>query len=235
MDADSEFDEASENGLGEVDLESSTGSFISKRLSQSRDSAEHPLLSRVLSASSYGRDRRPGSRLNQKVYIASEDLTAVFAGFSTSMGGFAIYMVMCIVTGGLAYLLFRWLPRWRVKLTGKASPLAKCQWIAIEVSKARALSIPVKSRPFLTPGRTNGISFPFRILEASPTGGHFPRSLWSLWVTSTTRIATQQSHRCDLSTTDTYAFAITQLRINSVQSAAGRTLHGLMPESCERV
>lgn len=141
MDADSEVDEASENGLGEVDLESSRGSFISKRLSQSRDSAEHPLLSRALSASSYGRDRRPGSRLNQKVYIASEDLTAVFAGFSTSMSGFAIYMAMCIVTGGFAYLLFRWLPRWRVKLIGKATPLAKCQWIATEVSKARALSM----------------------------------------------------------------------------------------------
>lgn len=141
MEIDSDVDEASEDGLGEVDLESSRGSFISKRLSQSRDSAEHPLLSRILSAGSYGRDRRPGSRLNQKVYIASEDLTAVFAGFSTSMSGFAIYVALCILTGGFAYLLFRWLPRWRIRLIGKATPLGKCQWIAIEVSEAGAFSL----------------------------------------------------------------------------------------------
>lgn len=118
------------------DIESRRSSFVSKRLSQSRESFEQPLLSRYVSSSSYGRDRRSGSRLNQKVYIASEDLTAVFAGFSTSVGGFVLYMALCVMTGGLAYLLFRWLPRWRVKLVGKATPLAKCQWIAIEVRKA---------------------------------------------------------------------------------------------------
>ncbi|KAJ5641572.1 hypothetical protein N7490_005572 [Penicillium lividum] len=131
-DLSSGFEGESADGLPEADVESNRGSFVSKRLSQSRDSVEQPLLSRYLSASSYGRDRRSGSRLNQKVYIASEDLTAVFAGFSTSTGGFALYVALCILTGGLAYLLFRWLPRWRVRLIGKAAPLGKCQWIAIE-------------------------------------------------------------------------------------------------------
>lgn len=132
-DMSSGFEEESADGLAEADVESSRSSFISKRHSQSRDSVEQPLLSRYISASSYGRDRRSGSRLNQKVYIASEDLTAVFAGFSTSAGGFALYIALCILTGGFAYLLLRWLPRWRVRLTGKAAPLGKCQWIAIEV------------------------------------------------------------------------------------------------------
>lgn len=130
----SDPEDFSGNGiLTEEDIESRRSSFVSKRLSQSRESVEQPLLSRHLSASSYGRDRRAGSRLNQKVYLASEDLTAVFAGFSTSGWGFALYIALCLFTGGLAYLLFRWLPRWRVKLVGKAAPLAKCQWIAIEV------------------------------------------------------------------------------------------------------
>ncbi|KAJ5888886.1 hypothetical protein N7495_008927 [Penicillium taxi] len=134
-DVDSEVEDLSDDGIdrfSNADIESSRGSFVSKRLSHSRDSAEHPLLSRYLSASSYGRDRKSGSRLNQKVYIASEDLTTVFAGFSTSTGGFTIYLALCILTGGFAYLLFRWLPRWRVRLIGKATPLAKCQWMAIE-------------------------------------------------------------------------------------------------------
>ena len=131
VDVGSDIEVASPDGLDGADLESHRDSFVSKRLS--RDSVEHPLLSRFFSASSYGRDRRTGGRLNQKVYIASEDLTAVFAGFSTSPGGYAIYLTLCLLTGGLAYLLFRWLPRWRVRLIGKATQLGKCQWIAIEV------------------------------------------------------------------------------------------------------
>jgi cation-transporting ATPase 13A3/4/5 len=129
----SEIDEESVHAMGDADLESARGSFVSKRLSVSRDSTEHPLLSRYMSASSYGRDRRSGNRLNQKVYIASEDLTAVFAGFSTSVGGFTLYVALCILTGGFAYLVFRWLPRWRVRLIGKPTPIGKCQWVAIEV------------------------------------------------------------------------------------------------------
>ncbi|KAJ5220798.1 cation-transporting ATPase [Penicillium citrinum] len=130
IDEGSDGEQSFMNGVEEPDLESHRGSFISKRLS--RDSAEHPLLSRILSASSYGRDRRTGSRLNQKVYIASEDLTAVFAGFSTSPAGYALYIAVCILTGGLAYLVLRWFPRWRVRMIGKATPLGKCEWVAIE-------------------------------------------------------------------------------------------------------
>ncbi|KAJ5736601.1 uncharacterized protein N7483_001726 [Penicillium malachiteum] len=129
---DSAIDDESIDGLTEAEVESRRASFVSKRLSHSRDSAEHPLLSRYLSASSYDRDRRSGSRLNQKVYITSEDLTVVFAGFSTSAWGFSLYIALCILTGGFAYLLFRWLPRWRVKLIGKAAPIGRCQWIAVE-------------------------------------------------------------------------------------------------------
>ena len=104
---------------------SAEGPLCPKRLSVSRDSIEHPLLSRYMSASSYGRDRRSGNRLNQKVYIASEDLTAVFAGFSTSVGGFTLYVALCILTGGFAYLILRWLPRWRVRLIGRPTPHRK--------------------------------------------------------------------------------------------------------------
>ncbi|KAJ5610075.1 hypothetical protein N7510_006794 [Penicillium lagena] len=101
VDMASEAEDMSVDGFGDADLESARSSFVSKRLSQSRDSVEHPLLSRHLSASSYGRDRRTGARLNQKIYITSEDLTAVFAGFSTSVTGFALYVALCILTGGL--------------------------------------------------------------------------------------------------------------------------------------
>lgn len=109
-------------------------SMVSKRTSRSRDSIEHPLLSRYHSTGSYARDRKVGSRLNQRIYIESEDLTAVISGFSTSVAGFVVYLFLSISTFGFAYLLFRWLPKWRIRLIGKPSPFRRCQWVAIEVS-----------------------------------------------------------------------------------------------------
>ena len=211
VDMDSDAEESSVNGFGAADVESNRGSFVSKRLSQSRDSAEPPLLSRYISAGSYGHDRRPGSRLNQKVYIASEDLTVVFAGFSSSMGGFALYLALCILTGGFAYLLFRWLPRWRVKLIGKATPLGKCQWIAIEVRRLPPGRI---WRPYLTRYRINGINSPFTKWAVSPTGDHCPRSLSTPQAIYMTKIVTQRFHACGFLIIDICGSSIIRWKIS---------------------
>ena len=95
-----------------------------------------PLLSRHESARSLLSRKRAGGRVNQKVYIVTEDLTAVITGFSTSTVGFAIYIALCVLSLGVAYLVFRWMPKWRLKLVGVPTPLRECQWVAIEVSRA---------------------------------------------------------------------------------------------------
>jgi len=99
----------------------------------SRLSVEDPLLDRRDStktdASVYGR----GGRSTQKIYIVSEDLTVVFAGFSTSHIGLAAYSLICLTSLGLGYLLLRWLPRWKVWLIGSQTPLRECSWVVIEV------------------------------------------------------------------------------------------------------
>jgi cation-transporting ATPase 13A2 len=101
--------------------------------SRSRKSVDRPLLRRHSSAGSAGSgtDWR-GRRSNQKIYIMTEDLTIVVAGFKTSPIGFAVYVVLCTITFGLAWLLFRWLPRWQVAITGKSTPLKECDWVVIE-------------------------------------------------------------------------------------------------------
>lgn len=109
----------------------------SRRSRRSRASTEDPLLKRHDSSGSgvSGMSaRHAGDRATQKLYIQSEDLTIVIAGFKTSILGFSTYTTLCIVTCGLAYLLFRWLPRWRVKLVGAPIPLHSCDWVVIEVS-----------------------------------------------------------------------------------------------------
>ncbi|KAK2871562.1 hypothetical protein FQN49_003053, partial [Arthroderma sp. PD_2] len=98
----------------------------------SHDSAEDPLLWRRASSTDHPRGKSPDGIVSQKIYIASEDLTAAIAGFTTSVAGMTTYLAICIFTCGLGYLLFRWVPRWRVSLIGTPTPLYKCQWVAIE-------------------------------------------------------------------------------------------------------
>ncbi|KAF2715019.1 P-type ATPase-like protein [Pleomassaria siparia CBS 279.74] len=99
----------------------------------SRRSVDRPLLRRYSIASSAGSgDGGKGWRTNQKIYILTEDLTIVVAGFKTSSVGFSLYVLLCTCTAGLAWLLFRWLPRWRVALTGRATPINDCDWVVVE-------------------------------------------------------------------------------------------------------
>ncbi|KAH0563179.1 hypothetical protein GP486_002255 [Trichoglossum hirsutum] len=119
----------------EIDLESGVQPRSRRKSSAfSRSSVEDPLLVRQDSvrtdASTYGHS----GRISQRIYILTEDLTVVATGFTTSTAGFTIYLLICSLTLGLGYLLFRWLPRWRIRLVGSPTPLRDCTWVAIEVS-----------------------------------------------------------------------------------------------------
>lgn len=98
----------------------------------SRSSVRDRLL-RNDSARTEGSYFEHGSRTSQKIYIATEDLTIVVAGFRTSNLGNALYITICVLTVGLGYLLLRWLPRWYVRLVGIATPLSTCRWVVVEV------------------------------------------------------------------------------------------------------
>ena len=96
-------------------------------------SVDNPLLHRHDSTrtdiSSVGR----GGRRTQRIYVTTEDLTIVVAGFSSRPVGLAAYIVLCVLSLGLAYLLLRWLPRWRVRLIGLPTSLQYCTWVVVEV------------------------------------------------------------------------------------------------------
>jgi cation-transporting P-type ATPase 13A2 len=138
-------EEAVEDDSDEVDMldepddhrDLEAGSINSKRRKfsdRSRQSADQPLLKRTDSTKSDTRALEAGGNFSQKLYIITEDLTIVVAGFSTSTIGFAAYVAICVCTLGLAYLLLRWMPKWRTKLIGSPSPLKACSWVVIEVS-----------------------------------------------------------------------------------------------------
>ena len=71
--------------------------------------------------------------MTQKLYIITEDLTIVVAGYTTSRVGSLIMMIMSVMTFGVGYLILRWVPRWRIGLIGKSTPLASCDWMVVEV------------------------------------------------------------------------------------------------------
>lgn len=58
----------------------------------------------------------------------------VVAGFTTSSIGYILYLAICCLTAGIGYLIFRWIPRWRIRLVGTPTPLKKCTWVVVEVS-----------------------------------------------------------------------------------------------------
>lgn len=118
----------------EDDLESGVISSQRRKSSGfSRSTAEEPLLHRHDSTKTDASGFRRGARFSQKIYVVSEDLTIVVAGFTTTSLGLMLYLTLCTLSLGLAYLILRWLPRWRVHLLGSPKPLEECDWVAIEV------------------------------------------------------------------------------------------------------
>lgn len=99
----------------------------------SRISIEEPLLVRHDSRGAPLNAHIEGGRTSQKLYILTEDLTIAIAGFSTSLARATLYTLLCTSTLGVAYLVFRWLPRWRISLVGSPTPLRECAWVVVEV------------------------------------------------------------------------------------------------------
>ena len=125
----SSSDEASDTGSWAESL-----SPRRKSSGYSRFSMEDPLLHRRNSIATSSSVTGRGDCTSQKTYIVTEDVTIVIAGFKTSPLGYACYLFLCFSTLGVAYLLMRWLPGWKINLTGKAATLRECSWVVIEVS-----------------------------------------------------------------------------------------------------
>lgn len=123
-------------------------SSMARRRSSSR--SQHSVHSRLIrresnmtETSAYG-----GGRFSQKVYMPNEDLMIVLAGFRTSAVGLAVYILICIASFGLGWLLFRWMPRWHVWLTGKKAPLREASWVVIENQWNEMGIVDVDVKPF---------------------------------------------------------------------------------------
>ncbi|TQS32947.1 hypothetical protein Golomagni_06724 [Golovinomyces magnicellulatus] len=126
---------------------------LRRRSSTHSNASVHAHLLRRSSNATVGSTRGLG-RTSQKVYMANEDLTIAIAGFRTSTFGYAAYLTLCLVTFGIAYLVFRWLPRWYVAVLGQTAALKDCEWVVIENQWAEFAILDVQRRPFDRPVST---------------------------------------------------------------------------------
>ncbi|OAA45189.1 ATPase type 13A2 [Beauveria brongniartii RCEF 3172] len=110
----------------------------------------HTRLLRTDSAATAGSARQSG-RNSQKVYMANEDLTIAIAGFSTSYWGLSAYILLCVMTSGIAFLVLRWLPRRYVAILGRATTLQSCDWVVIENQWGELAILDVKSQNYGRP------------------------------------------------------------------------------------
>ncbi|KAI0540963.1 hypothetical protein GGR58DRAFT_458516 [Xylaria digitata] len=144
-------DEADQATDSEIENGSTQGYAMHRRRSStlSRSSVH----ARLLRTDSTGTDAsgRSHGRISQKLHIVSEDLTIVIAGFRTSSVGYLVYILLCLSTLGLSYLLLRWLPRWRVKLIGEPCPLRECQWVVLENQWGEMVTLDIKRQPYDRP------------------------------------------------------------------------------------
>jgi cation-transporting ATPase 13A3/4/5 len=133
MDGEMEHDFAEDE---DTDLELGLSRTRSRRKSSvsSANGVEEPLLLRRISSSSTTRSggHARGGRQNQKIYILTEDLTIVIAGFKTSYIGFVLYTMLSFCTAGIGWLLLRWVPKWHIKLVGSPAALRDADWVVIE-------------------------------------------------------------------------------------------------------
>ncbi|KAG5287083.1 cation-transporting ATPase [Histoplasma ohiense] len=140
-------------GGNEVDIEEAplSPSRASMDSHVARDSFDAPLLHRDESPEGSVRRQSLDEVTSQKIYVATEDLTVVIAGFNTSISGYLLYLTVCFLSCGLGYLLFRWLPRWRTRLIGTPTPLCRCQWAVVEDQWSQLTVHEVVSQPYDRP------------------------------------------------------------------------------------
>lgn len=150
-----DFDDvASEEDSADQHYSAADQDYLLRRRSSTHSSASvHAHLLRRSSNATVSSTRGLG-RTSQKVYMVNEDLTIAIAGFRTSTFGYAAYLMLCLVTCGVAYLVLRWMPRWYVALLGQTAVLKDCDWVVIENQWAEVAILDVQRQPFDRPVST---------------------------------------------------------------------------------
>ncbi|KAH3898889.1 related to Vacuolar cation-transporting ATPase YPK9 [Saccharomycodes ludwigii] len=82
----------------------------------------------------------------QRFYIAEEDLVVGIAGYKISKLRLILYYLLCLSTLGIGYLVFRWFPRYKIKLIGSNQPLGKAEFVVVENELGEVTTVAVERK-----------------------------------------------------------------------------------------
>jgi cation-transporting ATPase 13A3/4/5 len=80
----------------------------------------------------------------QVLHLAHDELQMCITGYKTHIGGILLYYALIVLSLGLLYLVFRWMPHWRVRLIGYRVLLEQAVWITVENSFGQYDIVPIK-------------------------------------------------------------------------------------------
>ncbi|GAA5929875.1 putative acid anhydride hydrolase [Sporobolomyces koalae] len=96
-------------------------------------------------------DKKGGPPTHQLVYIPDEDLPLRFVGLHTSRIKNIVWWIGCILTGGILWLLGRWLPNlWR-NSTGKPGHFEQSSYVVVETYHHASQFLPLQTLRLPTP------------------------------------------------------------------------------------
>ena len=75
----------------------------------------------------------------QVLLLEEEDVQVYIYGYRYNRLHLFLYRVFSVLSCGILWLMFRWIPRWYISFIGIKVPLKDAEWLVFEVSKIRVL------------------------------------------------------------------------------------------------
>ncbi|GAA5905972.1 putative acid anhydride hydrolase [Sporobolomyces salmoneus] len=162
------------------------------------------------SLDSVDEDKKGGPPTHQLVYIPDEDLPLRFVGLHVSKLKTIGWWIGCVLTGGILWLLGRWLPNlWR-NTTGKPGEFEKSSYVVVETYHHASQFLPLQTLKLPVPVPLSTIFPPSVMLPpahrddvtpAAPEEGEAPTSTTELSAGDDASITNASANGNDLSIT----------------------------------
>ncbi|KAI8915334.1 P-type ATPase-like protein [Powellomyces hirtus] len=93
-------------------------------------------------------DEPEPTSLHDQEYEVDEDVRIMISGYRWSRFGKVVYKILCIITGGIMWLLCRWIPRWELALTTTKCSLYDAEIVAVTNQYGEVEVVPVSRDVF---------------------------------------------------------------------------------------
>lgn len=106
---------------------------------QSSDDDDHTIHNHLLSTSNdiriSGLNEAPKDTSDQQtLFLEEEDVQIHILGYKYNKVNLLLYRIGSVLTLGILWLVFRWVPRWYISWVGIKVPLRKAEWLVFRVS-----------------------------------------------------------------------------------------------------